>query len=249
VGDLDAILAEGDQPGGGQCLEYLLHLGAVLPGGQFGALGAAAGVLGALPQRGQPQEDVPGDHLLGSGKGPVDRLSGPRDGLAHPSGVPVPGARQGPASTAFPGGRQGVRQQRPGFLPQIRQHGFDQAGLQHQASALCRAGDRLPQLPDSHRGDQQLAVLQRGGQRRVVTAPGVEIRADPQHHGGPTLGIGSQGREGSKEALPLGVRSAEGEDLLHLINDHQQPGPGWGIGEDLADGQAQALRVGMQIGE
>lgn len=185
--------------------------------------GSAAGVLGAFPEGGQPQEDVLGDGLLGRCQDPVDRLGGLSDGLAHPSGIPVTSAGQCPASTALPSGRQGVGQQRqcPGLLTQIRQDGLDQAGLQHQASVLGRAGDRLPPLLDGHRGHQQLVVLQRGGQRGVVRTAGVEIRADTQHHRGPALGVGGEGSQGIKKALPFGVVVAEGEDFLQLVDGPQ----------------------------
>lgn len=81
-----------------------------------------------------------------------------------------------------------------------------------------------------------MVVLQGGGQRWVVCAAGVEIRADPQHHRGPTPGVGADGGEGIEEVLPFGVVAAEGEDFLQLVDDHQQSGLGWGIGERLADG-------------
>jgi hypothetical protein len=83
---------------------------------------------------------------------------------------------------------QGVRQQRqhpraeaPGLaVPHLGQQHAGQVVVDLRVGFLGWFGDGHPQLPPGHRGDQ-IPVLDRGGQLRVVRAPGLEVGAHTQH--------------------------------------------------------------------
>src|SRR5262249_32576345 len=101
--------------------------------------------------------------------------------------------------------------------------------------ALCAGflggfGDRHPQLPLGHRRDQ-VRVLDRAGQGRIVRAPGLNVSAHPQHDQGrgwltrAVPGGGGCVQRGD-ERPPRRLVGALGEQLLELVH-HQQQSPRW----------------------
>jgi hypothetical protein len=86
VGHLDGLILGGHQPRLDQPVEHGAEVGVVAQaGGELGARGPPASVLGGLPELGEAQEDAAGDPLL-----PVmellseHRVGGPGDRLPHP---------------------------------------------------------------------------------------------------------------------------------------------------------------------
>jgi hypothetical protein len=107
----------------------------------------------------------------------------------------------------------------------LAQQGFDEIVLDAGACLFGRFGDGHPQLPVGHRGDQ-VAVLDRVGQLRVVGAAGFEIGPHTQHNqrGRVSARRGGAARvQGGHECPALLLVGALGEQLLELIDHQQQP--------------------------
>ncbi len=255
VGHLGPIQVGAHQAGGGQHLQHGLHIRLLLGvGGQLVQAGAAAGVLHALAQLGQAQEDAPGDGLGGRRQPAVHVLGGAGDGLAHPTGGGVAAQGQGAPLAALPGLQQGVgeQRQRPLLLAHLVQDQVHQPGLELPGAAAAGAGrlgrrlDGLAQLVRRHGSDVGLVGLQRLAQPVVLGAAVVEI--GPQgdqdaQRGGALLGGGRQQRV--DEGAPLGRVFAQGEALLELV-DHQQQ-VRVGTAQQPAGIQVQAARVFGQV--
>ena len=147
----------------------------------------------------------------------------------------------------------------------LGQQHLDQVVIDAGACLLGRFGDRHPQLPPGHRGDQ-VPVLDRAGQLRVVRAPGLEVGAHAQHDQRRWCLIwavpGGGGRvQGGDERLPLPLIGALGEQLLELVDHQQQPPrprrlvalsrgavgipgrPGWPRQGGLPRGEGEPLRI------
>ena len=169
----------------------------------------------------------------------VGALRAGGDGALDAAGALVPGQGDGRPGPAPPGLVQGVRQQRqhPGgegaglAVAHLGQQDTDEVVVDLGACFPGRFGDRHPQLPLGHRGDQ-VAVLDRAGQLPVLGAAGLEVGADRQHHQ-PCWGViravpGGGGRvQRGDERPPLPLVGALGEHLLELVHDEQQPPRPW----------------------
>ena len=182
---------EGEQPVGGEAFQHLLHildLGWAPAHGQLRPGGAVRVVHALGAGSGQPGEDLPGGGLLTGRKTVVGALRAARDRAFDTAGARIVGQGDSLPGPAAPGLVQGVRQQRQ--HPRARRRGLAVAHLGQQqvgqvsvnlgAGFLGWFGDGHPQLPLGHRGDQ-VAVLDRVGQLRVVRAPGLEVSAHAQH--------------------------------------------------------------------
>ena len=165
----------------------------------------------------------------------VGALRAGGDGAVDAAGAFVPGQGDGLPGPAPPGLVKSVRQQRqhpggegPGLaVAHLGQQDADQVIVDLGACFLGRFGDRHPQLPLGHRGDQ-VAVLDRVGQLPVTGAAGLEIGAYRQHHQPCRRVIravpGGGGRvQRRDERPPLPLVGALGEHLLELVHDEQQP--------------------------
>ena len=168
-----------------------LGFGGGFAGGQVGAGGAVGGVDAVGAGGGQPGEHLPGGGLLGGGERVVGALGAGGDGAFDAAGALVVGEGDRVPGPVPPGLVQGVGQQRqrpgaggPGLaVGDLGQQHGDQVVVDLRAGFLGRLGDRHPQLPPGHRGDQ-VPVLDRAGQLRVVGAAGLEVGAHAQHDQG-----------------------------------------------------------------
>jgi hypothetical protein len=169
---------------------------------------------------------------------------------------------------------QGVRQQRqhpraedPGLaVTDLGQQDVDQVVVDLRTCLLGRVGDGHPQLPPGHRGDQ-VPVLHRAGQQRVVGAAGLEIGAHPQYHQRRRDLIRAEPGGGGRvqrgdERPPLPLLGALGEQLFELVDHQQQPalrrldplacgavGPWlspWPYEGGLPGGEREPVRIGRQ---
>ena len=278
VADLDTVGGQGEQPFGGEGLQDRLHvldLGRGLAVGQPRPGGPVGGVQAVAAGGGQPGEDLPGGGLLSGGETVVGALRAAGDGAFDPAGTFIVGQGEGGPGPAAPRLVQGVRQQgqHPGgggaglAGAHLGEQDLGQVVVDFGARLLGRLGDRQPQLPLGHRGDQ-VAVLDRAGQLRVLRAPGLEIGPDAQDHQGRRCVIrampGGGGRvQRGDERPPLLLVGALGEQLLELVGHQQQPAlprrvplgrrafrvlarparPGEG---GLARGKGEPLRRGVQ---
>ena len=238
VADLHGVGGQGEQPFGGEGLQHRLHvlgLGWALALGQFRPGGAVGAVHTLAAGGGQPQEHLPGRGLLGRGEAVVDALGAGGDGAFDAAGAFIVGQGEGLPGPAAPGLVQGVRQQRqhpraegPGLAgAHLGQQDLDQVVIDAGVCLLGRFGDGHPQLPLGHRRDQ-VAVLDRVGQLRVVRAAGLEVGAHPQHDQRRRCLIravsGGGGRvQRGDERPPLPLVGALGEQLLELVDHQQQP--------------------------
>ena len=118
----------------------------------------------------------------------VGALRAAGDRTFDAAGAFVVGEGEGLPGPAAPGLVQGVRQQRqhpraegPGLAgAHLGQQHLDQVVIDAGVCLLGWFGDGHPQLPPGHRRDQ-VPVLDRVGQLRVVRAPGLEVSAHAQH--------------------------------------------------------------------
>jgi len=109
----------------------------------------------------------------------------------------------------------------------MTRRGFTVGAAAAGAGFLGWFGDGHPQLPLGHRSDQ-VPVLDRAGQLRVVGAAGLKIGANPQHHQcrwGLIWAVpGGGGRvQRGDERPPLPFLGALSEQLLELVDHQQQP--------------------------
>jgi hypothetical protein len=190
---------------------------------------------------GQPGEHLPGGDLLSGRKTVIGVLRAAGDGTFDAAGAFIVGEGEGFSSPAAPGLVQGVRQQRqhsraegPGLAgAHLGQQGPDQVVIDDGVCLLGWFGDGHPQLPPGHRRDQ-VPVLDRVGQLRVVRALGLEVSAHAQHDQRRGCLIrpvpGGGGRvQGADERPPLPLIGALGEQLLELVDHQQQPAPRCGL--------------------
>ena len=191
VADFHGAGGQGEQPFGGEGLHHCLHvlgLGGALAVDQLRPGHAVGGVHTLGAGGGQPDEDLPGCGLLGGCQGVVGALGAGGDGAFDAAGAFIVGQGEHLPGPAAPGLVQGVRQQRqhpraesPGrSAAHLGEQHVDQVVIDARGCLLGRFGDRHPQLPPGHRGDQ-IPVLDRVGQLRIVRAPGLEVSTHTQH--------------------------------------------------------------------
>ena len=278
VADFDGAGGQGEQPFGGEGLQHRLHilgLGWALARGQLRPGHAVRGVHAVAAGGGQPGEHLPGRGLLGRGEAVVGALGAGGDGAVDAAGAFIVSQGESLPGPAAPGLVQGVRQQRqypraerPGLAgAHLGQQQAGQVVIDRGAGFLGWFGDGHPQLPPGHRGDQ-VPVLYRPGQLRVVGAAGLKIGAHPQHHQGRRGLIGAVPGGGGRvqrgdERPPLPLLGALGEQLLELVDHQQQPArsslislgraairfasrPGWPGQGGLPGGEREPVRIGGQ---
>ena len=238
VAEFHGAGGEGEQPFGGESLQHGPHipgLGRARAGGQLRPGHPVGGVRAVAAGGGQPQEHLPGRGLLGRGEAVVGTLGAGRDGAFDAAGAFIVGQGDGLPGPAAPGLVQGVRQQwqhpgagSPGLAgAHLGQQDLNQVVVDRGVGFLGWFGDGHPQLPPGHRADQ-VPVLNRAGQLRVVRAPGLEVSAHAQHDQCRLTLIrpvpGGGGRvQGGDERPPLPLIGALGEQFLELVDHQQQP--------------------------
>ncbi len=270
---------QGEQPFGGEGLQHRLHilgLGWALALGQLRPAGAVGGVHTLAAGGGQPHKDLPGGGLLAGREAVVGALGAARDGAFDAAGAFVVGQSDSLPGPGPPGLVQGVRQQRQhpraggtGLAgTHFGQQDLGQVVIDAGVRLLGWFGDRHPQLPPGHRR-QQVAVLDRVGQLRVVRAPGLKVSAHPQHDQRRRCLIraapgGGRRIQRNDERPPLPLIRALGEHLLELVDHQQQPAlrrglaalsrgaipipgrPGWPRQGGLPRGEGKPSRIGLQ---
>ena len=249
VRQLDVVPVERDEPDRGQPLEQLRRARQV---GQLVAAHPPLGVLGAVAERAQAQEELLGDGLAGGIQPGDDVLRGPGQRVAQPAGRLVAAEGQRRAAPAPPGLQQhvGQQRQRARLVRADRDQLGDERGLHPQPGLLGRLGDDVAQLLLVERADEDLRVAQRGDELGVARAVAVEVGPHAEHDAGPA-GLGAARRSTSasiSQARSAGVR-AEGEDLLELVDDeHEVARSLRRVGQRLAHAQVQVRRVGRELG-
>ncbi len=238
VGELDAVLVDGDEPVAGQ----LFHHDRQIPVGplvQFGAGQRAAGVGVALTGLDQAEEQAAGGTGLGRGQLAVRLFGGRRDGSADPARRLVRAQGQQSAAAPLPGLQQRVRQhrQRARLVEDLVHDPRGQLPLDQQPDRLGRSDDRLTQLVRAHGPDQQAGATQGLGQAAVFGAAGVEVGAYGDEHPQPALPVAG-GEQHADEPVALRRVPAQGEDLLELVDDHPA------LRFPLLDGQQMPVRLG-----
>ena len=270
---------QGEQPFGGEGLQHRLHilgLSGALALGQLRPAGAIGGVHTLAAGGGQPHKDLPGGGLLTGRKTLIGALRAARDRALDAAGAFIVGQGDSLPGPGPPGLVEGVRQQRqhpragsPGLAgAHLGQQDIDQVVIDAGVRLLGWFGDRHPQLPPGHRR-QQVAVLDRIGQLRVVRAPGLKVSAHTQHDQRRRCLIravpgGGRGVQRGDERPPLLFIGALGEQLLELVDHQQQPAlqrgltalgrgaisvpgrPGWPRQGGLPRGQGKPSRIGLQ---
>ena len=279
VADLHGVGGQGEQPFGGEGLQhrlYVLGLGWAFAFGQLRPGGAVGGVHALGAGGGQPGEHLPGGGLLSGGQTLIGALGAGGDRAVDAAGAFIVGQGEHLPGPGPPRLVKGVRQQRqhpraegPGLAgAHLGQQDLDQVVIDAGVCLLGWFGDGHPQLPPGHRRDQ-VPVLHRVGQLRVVRAPGLEVSAHTQHHQRrrglirPVPGGGGR-MQGGDERPPLALICALGEQLLELVDHQQQPTlqrglaahsrgaipisgrPGWPRQGGLPRGKSESLRGGVQ---
>jgi hypothetical protein len=173
--------------------------------------------------------------------------SGQRSG--HAPDLPVGLQGEGGVLPVFEQLGQGVLQQRQG--PRLILHFGDQLGhqpgLQRHAHPLGRFTDGLLQLRSRQwrqhlgPGPEQLT------EARIRKRPVVEVGPQGQHHPDAALGVGGRRVQGCQEPGPPGLVVDQGEQLLELVDHHQQLGVAGG--QDPFGRPAQAVLVPLQLSE
>ncbi len=223
VGQVDRVAVERDQPCAGQSFQYRGRVRGGSGGAlrlQFGVVGGATGVLGALTGSDQPQQDAPGDLGLLRGEPAVQLLGGAGEGAVDTACHPVGGQGQGAALAAAPGLQQGVGHQRQsaGFLGDVLDDLRGQRALDDQPGGRGGPDDRRTQLGRSHGAEEEGGVPDRGGERAMLGAAAEEVRPHRDHHPQPALRP-HRGHHQVEEGGPLGRIRAQGEEFLELV-DH-----------------------------
>ncbi len=213
--DLDLVLVDRDEPVRGQGFEDERGVGYVV---QLGAADAAFGVLGGVADRGQPDEQRPGQFLLPVGQPGEGRLGSAGQGALEPARGPEALQRQGVALAAVPGLQQRVGEQRQSarVLGAVRDELGHQGGFDGVAGRARGLDDGGTQLVGGHRADGDLRGAHGVDQRGEVRAVAVEVGPYAQHDAmlGDLL---------DEPATNLAVLT-EREDLLELVDDEHGVG-------------------------
>jgi hypothetical protein len=248
VGNLHAVPVEGQQAVLGQAVQHLPDVR--VRAGEFRVRDASLGVLGALAERGQTQEEQPGQALLRRSQGGIGGLGGPGERVVDATGRLETGEREhGPAAPS-PSLQQRVRQQREYAHPVVRAgHELgEQGALDRVSGPHGRFGDGPAQFVQGHRPDHDLGVVERRHQLRVTGTVGVEVGPHAQHHPAPAALLTCGGEQGVDEPGAFVGLSAEREDLLELVHHQQQFGSAGLRSERLPDDAVQPAGVGGQLG-
>lgn len=91
------------------------------------------------------------------------------------------------------------------------------------------------------RPHRELRVVQGFQQLRVRRAVHVEVRADTEHDPAPAVVLGHGGQQGVEKPAAFVLVPAEREELLELVDHHDQFGPGL-TGEPM-----QGTTIGHQV--
>ncbi|HEX5114112.1 MAG TPA: hypothetical protein VFW65_02830 [Pseudonocardiaceae bacterium] len=224
VGDLQPVVVDGDQPGLGQPLHRGDHarVGQV----QLGRGDPPLGVLGTVAQRDQSQEQRLRQPLFVLAQTGIDQFCRPRDGMPDAARGLIAGQGQRRPAAPQPGLPQRVRQQwQHAVLSGAVGHDLgDQRRLHHRPGLPGRSGDRCPELLGRHRAHQELAPLQFPGQAGVLGAVAVEVGAHAQDHPHPAARPMSALQQQRDEPATFRLLGADGEDLLELVDHHEQVG-------------------------
>jgi hypothetical protein len=106
---------------------------------------------------------------------------------------------------------------------EIAQQPLGEPGLQRQAHRPRGTDDRLPHLGGRHRPHNHLPGLHRLAQHPVRGGLRVEVGPHAEHHqGAARAGVSGQGPDLIKELGTLPFRLADREDLLKLVDDHDE---------------------------
>ena len=114
----------------------------------------------------------------------------------------------------------------PGFALHVGDQRVDHVGVDRQARAAGRQLDRAPQLVAAHRPDQHVVGAHESRQLGIDGAAAVEVGADGHQHERAPAYIAGRSDELVDERRALGLVAAEGEDLLELVDRHDQPASG-----------------------
>ena len=226
MGDLDGVLGRGEESGIGQRPQQLLQLERLLPlGAQLVEGDAASGVLRAFAELREPDEDRTCQPLLALRKLDVDGLGGSGDGAPHPAALAKARQREGSVRASLPGLQKRVRQQgeRPRFARNVAQHQIDETALDGEPSDPGRTLDCRAELRFVHGPQQGRRRLERRAESRYRRAETEEVRphGDQDEHRAAVRGCRAQ--KGIDEHAALGRVGAEREDLLELVDEHDQP--------------------------
>jgi len=145
--------------------------------------------------------------------------------------------------------QQGMRDQRqhPRLSRGVSDKASDQRGFHPVPSLFGRAGDHPAQLVGHHRANEHLRVTQRGHQLWILTAVVKEVRPDAEHHAGPAARVGHGDHQRVNEPGPLLLVTAQGEELLELVDDQHDAGLGRTVGGGLANSQMKVTRISEEL--
>ncbi len=267
MGHLHPAVAEHHEAGVGEPGEHAVGDRRVGDAVEFAPGDPPAGVVGAVAQGRQAQQDAARGGALGAVQLGVDPLSRARDRRPQPAGLRVAREREAVTGAAAPGLPQRVGEQgeRARFGAGGREHGGDEVGVDEHSGPLGRGDDDRAQLLGGRRADQHLRLVtqrvEQAGQARDV---GQEVGAHAQHHGGAAALADGDVDERVDERRPLLGVVAQREDLLELVDHQQRPrarrqrGPDGDVGgrrvlaqlgaqlPDIAAGQLRDL-VGQRV--
>jgi len=226
---LNLILPQRDQAGGGQGLEHRFdQMPAFYVGCQLVACHTATALLNAVAKRNQPQEDAPRHGSLFVAETIVDGVRSAGDRATDTPGRRIPFQRQHPARPGAPGLKQRVRQkrQRAGLASHIAHQQVNQPWLHLPPSHLERSLDAESQLRCVHLANVVLRGLERAAKAGKGRTMAIEVRAQRDNQckqSGARLAIPHRCSHQVRDKCgALGLVLAEREDLFELVNDEKR---------------------------
>jgi hypothetical protein len=250
VGDLQRFAAQGEQPGLGESLQDGCGVGV-----EVSARHAPSRVGALLPDLYELEHQPACRRPVLARQVEVGVFGGLGDGAADAAGAAVAGDGEAFADAVLPGGQQGVGQQGQctGVATmaagvEIVEEDVHQARLQVEPGQRGRFLDGLGELAPVHRAQRDGALLERGDQAGMGQTAADEVR--PHREDGER-----QRAQHIETGCTLGRVLAEREELLHLVDDEQQPVTdgrrvaGADAGGEVPYGQSQRLgeRPGQRV--
>ena len=219
------VAVEGEQARAAERVDRLCHRLLVdLDRAELAPVGAATGVLCALSERDQSQEELPGCILGGLAQPRVDLLGATGERSRDSAHRLIGGTQEDAPLAALVQLGQCVLEQREraGLVRDVGDHLREQARLERRADALGRPRDRTLELVGPQRHDRLDVVAEQLGEAAVEQRPVVEVGSQRGHDAQPAMGIGDRSLEHREEVRSPLVVFDQCEDLLELVeNEHE----------------------------
>ena len=248
--ELDAVLIAHEQAALGQPAEQVQHRLPVtaVPGEVLGPT-LPAHRRRARWEGDEPEERGPHERFLVGQQRPDRRLRQLGQRSRHATALDVGLERQPVALTLAPHLLERHREQRQGvrLVLDVQRDLVHQPGFERDAAVPRGLLDHVAQTIPVDRRQEVVAGADRSGERRQLRELVQVVRTQRDDDAGAVGAVGGQRREVVPEGLASGFVLASGEELLELVDDHEQAGPLVEAAQDGQDRSREHPRVVLRL--